>query len=530
MNISDGLKRIVDNSKALYERCNEKDAEIARLTAALAAAEAAHLNSNRAEQTCRREFTQYADTNLKLISGYRGEVAGLKDEVERLKACGVMWANLQIQIADVRAAYERTKDQPRVLYDADRKPVMAASWRYLCDKVAAMLAAVEAPVPREHEKHADRLKAAVHERTGIASKDLKCPREKSFMTPCVARDGALAVLDDGRCVGCGASCRELLVQEGKATKCDVGTCQRPSLCADLIAAQSRIEDLEKAVKVLATIADAYDDNALDDEARKTWGANDEHRNTTPPEKIELYSGRGGNPGAKFGSPSPNDVAAREATLHTVVEWERAYNVPIPTGAIHPLVDRLLAFRAASPAAPISDERKAAEEVLSQWMRRCGPGTVVTVTDSERLTDALLAFLAARPHLAAISPASPALREAAARWLEAVVSLWAHKAEGIRIGPHDDQKCGITFPGDLSSVEWLRKNLLESLVDLLVSVGTLPSSPADPLLRELRDAVARCLAEGGLPVMPPSPLAGVVKAMESLRAAEDARPASGNPAR
>lgn len=30
-----------------------------------------------------------------------------------------------------------------------------------------------------------------------------CPRAKSDMTPCVARDGHLAVADNGVCVGCG---------------------------------------------------------------------------------------------------------------------------------------------------------------------------------------------------------------------------------------------------------------------------------------------------------------------------------------
>lgn len=49
----------------------------------------------------------------------------------------------------------------------------------------------------------------------------------------------------------------------------------------------------RAVRVLAAIADAYDENNLDDEARKRWGANYEHTNTRPPEEIILYSGRGG---------------------------------------------------------------------------------------------------------------------------------------------------------------------------------------------------------------------------------------------
>lgn len=37
-----------------------------------------------------------------------------------------------------------------------------------------------------------------------------CPRAASDMTPCVARDGAICVADDGRCVGCCADPRDLL--------------------------------------------------------------------------------------------------------------------------------------------------------------------------------------------------------------------------------------------------------------------------------------------------------------------------------
>jgi len=56
----------------------------------------------------------------------------------------------------------------------------------------------------------------------------------------------------------------------------------------------RIVDATKhALKPLVDIADAYDANALDDEARKIWGLNDEHINTEPPDTIILYSGRGG---------------------------------------------------------------------------------------------------------------------------------------------------------------------------------------------------------------------------------------------
>lgn len=37
-----------------------------------------------------------------------------------------------------------------------------------------------------------------------------CPRAKSDMTPCAARDGACACCENGECVGCGKSAAELL--------------------------------------------------------------------------------------------------------------------------------------------------------------------------------------------------------------------------------------------------------------------------------------------------------------------------------
>jgi hypothetical protein len=59
-----------------------------------------------------------------------------------------------------------------------------------------------------------------------------------------------------------------------------------------------IDDLRKALAPLVAIADAYDRNALDDEARKWWGTDSPRDpagrfNDTPPEQIELVSGRGG---------------------------------------------------------------------------------------------------------------------------------------------------------------------------------------------------------------------------------------------
>lgn len=60
---------------------------------------------------------------------------------------------------------------------------------------------------------ADNLKRLIFERTSIQPKELSCPREESFMTPCVARDGDLAMTEDKVCVGCGACVIELLNDE-----------------------------------------------------------------------------------------------------------------------------------------------------------------------------------------------------------------------------------------------------------------------------------------------------------------------------
>lgn len=52
-------------------------------------------------------------------------------------------------------------------------------------------------------------------------------------------------------------------------------------------------EIIRSLKVLAKIADAYDANELDDEARKFWGLRDEQQTSYDPQQIELYSGRGG---------------------------------------------------------------------------------------------------------------------------------------------------------------------------------------------------------------------------------------------
>jgi hypothetical protein len=52
--------------------------------------------------------------------------------------------------------------------------------------------------------------------------------------------------------------------------------------------------LLQALKPLADIANAYDNNELDDEARKFWGPSQGMKqNNIDPSRIELYQGRGG---------------------------------------------------------------------------------------------------------------------------------------------------------------------------------------------------------------------------------------------
>ena len=66
----------------------------------------------------------------------------------------------------------------------------------------------------------------------------------------------------------------------------------------LSAALARIARLEEALRPLQAIADAYDKNDLDGEARKFWGGRDQHAkhsDTRPLKFIELYTGRGGKP-------------------------------------------------------------------------------------------------------------------------------------------------------------------------------------------------------------------------------------------
>jgi hypothetical protein len=66
------------------------------------------------------------------------------------------------------------------------------------------------------EQSADEFATLVRTRTGLAPRQLTCPREKTDMTPCLARDGHLALsyrYDRSMCIGCEHGLETLLNKE-----------------------------------------------------------------------------------------------------------------------------------------------------------------------------------------------------------------------------------------------------------------------------------------------------------------------------
>lgn len=70
---------------------------------------------------------------------------------------------------------------------------------------------------KEMQSLGDKLKELIHKRTGLTPEQLQCPREKSDMTPCVARDGGIVVTSNSfgnpLCVGCEARVDRLVAKE-----------------------------------------------------------------------------------------------------------------------------------------------------------------------------------------------------------------------------------------------------------------------------------------------------------------------------
>lgn len=72
---------------------------------------------------------------------------------------------------------------------------------------------------------ADALARAVRRRTGIRKNQLVCPYEQSDMTPCVHRDGCLALAYSVRgpvCVGCDRNLSLLVASEARRAIRDTG--------------------------------------------------------------------------------------------------------------------------------------------------------------------------------------------------------------------------------------------------------------------------------------------------------------------
>jgi len=76
--------------------------------------------------------------------------------------------------------------------------------------------------------------------SGVRRDEVNCPRARSWMTPCVARDGALAIDDPGAprpvCVGCGSEPRALLrdlAERYEPARRHLQT-QDPGACADTL--------------------------------------------------------------------------------------------------------------------------------------------------------------------------------------------------------------------------------------------------------------------------------------------------------
>lgn len=72
-----------------------------------------------------------------------------------------------------------------------------------------------------------------------------CPRAWTDMSPCIARDGGLAVADNNKCVGCGSSPGELLKEIGVTPTSNQPKAAADALCVEVL----RVTDPNTAVPV-----------------------------------------------------------------------------------------------------------------------------------------------------------------------------------------------------------------------------------------------------------------------------------------
>lgn len=91
------------------------------------------------------------------------------------------------------------------------------------------------PKPR-NEPHPDPSSVEPDE---VTRSQVQCPRERSFMTPCIARDGALALADDNTCVGCGIEPVEALADLADRYPPARSSLKHPARIADRLATHVR---------------------------------------------------------------------------------------------------------------------------------------------------------------------------------------------------------------------------------------------------------------------------------------------------
>ena len=72
--------------------------------------------------------------------------------------------------------------------------------------------------PTVSNTKANELRDQIVKRTGFSRFELVCPHEQSEMTPCINRDGALALADTNQCVGCGTRLSVLIEEDQERAK------------------------------------------------------------------------------------------------------------------------------------------------------------------------------------------------------------------------------------------------------------------------------------------------------------------------
>lgn len=104
----------------------------------------------------------------------------------------------------------------------------------------------------------------------------------------------------------------------------------------------QLQAIKLALSPLALIADRWESNDLDDDARRFWGREDEIQNTRRPEEILLFSGRGGSELLFL-----SDALLAREVLREIEELEEIV-FDDPTSAVADSIEKLLKRVKSSP--------------------------------------------------------------------------------------------------------------------------------------------------------------------------------------